>query len=155
MKKVHGNRTHGLTGGKLYKTYYHFRGRCNNPKNPNWTDYGGRGIRCLWKNVNVFLAEMQESYNEHIERFGKENTQIDRIDNNGDYCNANCRWVTRKEQMRNTRHNKLLTFRGETKCLKEWAEGSQIRYKTMYARMAKGWSIEKILTTPTRRWNSS
>ena len=51
---------------------------------------------------------MYESYLEHIKKFGKKNTTIDRIDNDGNYCKENCHWATAKEQSLNVR--KITTF---------------------------------------------
>lgn len=49
---------------------------------------------------------MEESYLKHVEKFGQKDTQIDRTDNEGNYCKENCRWVTRSENNYNTRRSK-------------------------------------------------
>src|SRR4051812_19002765 len=78
--------------------------------------YGGRGIKLCdrWQDFNNFLADM--------DRRPSKDHSIDRIDSNGDYSPENCRWATRKEQMRNKSDNVLLTLNGETYCVAEWAE---------------------------------
>jgi hypothetical protein len=49
---------------------------------------------------------MFESYVEHYKKNWWHNTQIDRINNDWDYCKENCRRVTAKENI----NNKSKTF---------------------------------------------
>lgn len=49
---------------------------------------------------------MELSYLEHVKEFGQKDTQIDRTNNNGNYCKENCKWVTREENSYNTRRSK-------------------------------------------------
>lgn len=48
---------------------------------------------------------------------------------------------------------RLVTFRGETKTLTEWAEITGLAYDLICQRLspAKGWSVERALTTPNTR----
>ena len=80
-----------------------------------------------------------------------EGMQIDRKDNNKGYSPDNCRWATRKQQLRNTRRNRQLTFKGETKCLSAWAEDFGFSAQLLWSRIVRsGWSVEKALGTPVR-----
>lgn len=92
---------------------------------------------------------MYESYLAHVAKYGEEETTIERIDVNGNYCKENCRWATWEEQAGNKRNNKLITFRGETAHVREWARKTGIAFDVLYQRLNRyGWSVERALTSP-------
>jgi hypothetical protein len=72
------------------------RQRCNNPNDPRYDDYGGRGIgHCQpWSIFANFLADMGPR---------PRRKSLDRIDVNGNYEPGNCRWASVFEQSRNKR----------------------------------------------------
>ena len=91
------NKKHGLRKHRLYNAWNSMMQRCNNPKNPQYKHYGGRGIRVCdeWLDVSNFIEDMHPAF--------KEGLSLDRINNNGNYEPSNCRWATMTVQGRNTR----------------------------------------------------
>ena len=131
-------------GGKSreYLTWRAMRGRCNNPNDPAYPRYGGRGVAVCdrWDRFENFLADMGPR---------PDGASLDRWpDNDGDYEPGNCRWATRKEQGRNMRSNNMLTARGQTLCIKDWADRLGVDPGTIRHRIRKGWSVEKAVTAP-------
>lgn len=143
---------HGAAANKTatpeYRIWGSMRNRCNNPNNKNYKSYGYRGIIVCerWQAFENFLADMgQKPSPQH---------SIERINNDKGYSPDNCRWATMIEQNRNRRSNHLITFGGETLCIKEWAERLNISKGTLRQRLNK-WTIEKAMTLPVRGWHAS
>ena len=148
LKGFNGQKTHGMGHTRFHKTWCELKYRCNNTNNPK---YGGRGIKCLWKSFEEFRDDMYELYLEHIKKYGRKNTQIDRINNNGHYCKKNCRWATLKQQARNKRNSRVLEYKGQRKSLAEWADIMGMNYKALEHRLNRSkWTVEKALTTPVK-----
>lgn len=93
---------HGRSFTAEYRTWNSMRERCRNPKQKQFSDYGGRGISVCerWdKSFAHFLEDMEEKIK------GKR-ISIDRIDNEGNYEPGNCRWSTPQENTNNRRNSK-------------------------------------------------
>ena len=68
------------------------------------------------------------------------------IDNNGNYCPENCKWISLAKQARNKRNNHLITYNGETKCMAEWAEIVGIKQDVIKDRLNRyNWTVEEAL----------
>ena len=119
--------------------------RCNNPKHTHYNSYGGRGIKVCKDWLN-FL-----SFQEWAVKNGYEDTlTLDRINNDKGYYPDNCRWTDRITQQNNTRHNRLLTYKGQTKTIAQWARELHINRSTLDSRLERGWSVDKTIGTPRR-----
>lgn len=121
------------------------RERCLNPKHKRYPRYGGRGIKVCreWATFDQFLADMGPK---SIPDF-----EIDRIDNDGHYSPENCRWSSKLEQAQNKSNNRVVTYNNVTLPLAEWARRVGLKWTTLRNRLDTEWSVEKALTTPTRK----
>jgi hypothetical protein len=136
---------HGLTESSVYQIWKLMMRRCHRPANAREAaDYRDRGITVCdrWHNVANFLADMGER---------PPGKQLDRIDNDKGYEPGNCRRVSWGEQQRNKRTTHLLTFRGKTQCLLDWANEMGINRMTLLKRVQAGWSTEDALTRSVRK----
>lgn len=141
--------THGGFKNKMpeYVSWAAMKNRCNNPGSTHYARYGGRGISYdpHWEKFENFLADMGTMPQEEME--------LDRIDNERNYCKENCRWATRKEQTRNRggqRATRLYTFDGKTMCIADWAKEIGISPASLQKRLNKGWPPE-LAFSPERR----
>lgn len=101
----------------LFTTFEGIKKRCYDEKFRQYKDYGGRGIRICNKWMNDFFT----FYDWAIENGASEELTIDRIDNNGDYCPKNCRWVDRFTQANNRSDNRVVEYKGESHTIAEWS----------------------------------
>lgn len=131
---------------KFYVTWKNLNSRCFNKKNSRYKNYGGRGIDVMekWKNFKNFWKDMYPSFKEHNKLFGRNNTNIERIDVNGNYCKENCKWATWKEQANNKTTNRMITAMGKKMNMTQWGEKLGLNSKQIWEKLDKGISIETL-----------
>jgi hypothetical protein len=126
-----------------YKRWLSMRQRCENPANPAYARYGGRGITVCerWDDFAAFLADMGPRPSPQH--------SIERTNNDLGYEPSNCKWATKLEQANNKSNSHHLTHRGETHTIAEWARLTGIDHEVIRQRLGKlGWSVERALTQP-------
>jgi hypothetical protein len=126
-----------------YKAWSAMKRRCNNSNQTGYERYGARGIvyASRWENFEKFFEDMGPKPDPKME--------LDRINNDGNYCKENCRWATRREQTRNRggkRATRLYTFEGKTMCIADWAKEVGISSQSMQKRLNNKWPLEKAFS---------
>ena len=128
------------TDSPEYRAWSSMRQRCNNPNAHNWRFYGGRGITvCEQWNYSAGFSQF------YADLGPCNGLTLDRIDNDGNYEPANCRWTTMQSQADNRRpcgphkpdslHNK--------------AKIAGLPYCQVYFRIHRlGWTEERALSMP-------
>ena len=124
---------------RLYSTWKSMKSRCNNPNVSHYKYYGGKGVKVCneWLDFWVFVKDMYPSF--------KEGLTLDRLDNNGDYSLANCRWSTPVEQASNQSTSLKILYKGDYVTEHELSRLTGIPRSTLQARRIRGCSIEEII----------
>lgn len=139
------------TQGGLTKThraeYFAWKGmhrRCSDTKAGSWLHYGGRGISVCdrWASFDNFLADLGSKPSPDM--------SIDRIDVNGNYDPANCRWATSHTQMRNRQDSIVLMANGTSMHIEDWSKHLRIATQTIRQRLLRGDSPERALRPTVR-----
>lgn len=150
------NIKHNKSHTRLYSIWNGMKTRCYRTYHQSYSNYGGRGIKVC------------EEWYDDFEAFEKwalsngytDNLSIDRIDNDGNYCPENCRWVTRAQQNANKRHRMYRAYKssyiweidGVKKSAIEWCkEYGRSRAMVEYRVNVKGMSPKEALTIPKQQ----
>ena len=124
--------THGI-GKKTpgYGSWKSMLARCLLPNHIAYHRYGGRGIMVCGRWQSGFVA--------FYEDMGPrpDGMSLDRLDTDGNYEPANCRWATPKEQSNNTCTNVLIEDDGERLTIAELARKHGVNYNTLYSRLQR------------------
>lgn len=126
---------HGEADSRLYNVWSAIKRRCFNSTVPEYHRYGGRGITMCneWLDYEVFSNWARA--NGYRDDAPRGECTIDRIDNNGDYCPDNCRWVNQQDQMNNVSYNHYVTYNGENHTVAEWSRIYNIPYTRLLQRL--------------------
>lgn len=134
------NERHGNTKHPIYRSWAALRYRCSSGKNPC---YGGRGIAVCaeWDSFPVFFEWA-------LSTGWREGLTIDRIDVDGNYEPANCRWATAAQQGANKRPKLAVLIDGRIKSVLQWSRATGIPQATLYKRYHAGIRGRAFLAPP-------
>lgn len=94
---------------RLADRYHAIQQRCTNPSSQSWRNYGARGIRNCFKSAEEFVSYVLE----HFPHKDYKGLAIGRIDNDGHYEPGNIQLESPGQNMRNTRRNVMVDYKGE------------------------------------------
>jgi hypothetical protein len=139
------NRTHGMSGTKIYWVWSAMLERCRNPLVKNYHNYGGRGIKVCdrWYSFEKFYEDMGDTYQEGL--------TIDRLDVDRDYEPSNCAWVPDVVNKRNRRNTFKYRLEDVPDDYLEQAEAAGIKHPTLMYRLRTGWSWKEAISTKDGR----
>jgi len=91
------SKKHGWGGTPTYNSWKKMKYRCCNPDNPDYPNYGGRGIKVCDRWIDDVCAFVEDM---GVRPLGY---SLERKDVNGDYCPDNCEWIPLADQSKNRR----------------------------------------------------
>lgn len=140
--------THNMYNTRLYTIWENMKSRCNRNTATGYKYYGGKGVEVC----KEWQTDFMNFYNWAMKNGYSDNLSIDRIDVNGNYEPANCRWITMAEQQNNKTVNHFLTYKGETHTIKQWSDITGLSQKVILGRVNRyGWTTERALTEPLHK----
>lgn len=140
--------THGGYRSRLYHIWDAMIQRSTNSNHPSYKYYGGRGITVCeeWRNSfeSFRVWALDAGYDENAEKW---ECTLDRIDTNSGYFPSNCRWVSQKEQMNNTRRCNVVVVNGVGKNLTQWAQELGIKRHQLYKKKSNGTNMSEFISS--------
>ena len=144
---------------RLYTIWSHMIQRCEcdteaSKKRDSYKRYCGRGIKVCdeWHNYTTFAKWARDNGYE-------DDLSIERIDNDGNYCPENCKWIKRSLQARNRGTTLWVEYQGKKMSLAEACEITHTSYKRAFQRIKyMNWPVEEALSIQvdeTRKWKRS
>jgi hypothetical protein len=131
---------HGLRGSPEYVAWNNMLQRCTNPNHPQYSDYGGRGIKVTSSWIDSFTTFYAEMGPRPSPRHS-----LDRENNELGYNKNNCRWATPEEQASNKRSTIHIDYRGTATPLAEVSRITGIAYNILHARLVARWTASEIV----------
>lgn len=147
--KLHENKTnmkHGESKTRLFRIWGSMIARCDEKRTyvTFRNRYALRGIKVCdeWKDYSEFARwAKNHGYNDNL--------TIERIDNDGNYCPENCKWIERGKQARNRGTTHYIEYNGVKMSLAEACEMANLPYKQVFARIKRlGWPVDEALSIP-------
>jgi hypothetical protein len=141
----------GCRGGdvtRLYDTWVGMRNRCQNPNNPEYHNYGGRGITVCWSwNQSFYFFQrwaLTHGYRDDL--------TIERVGVNWNYTPENCTFIPKNRQAGNKRNTRWVTAWSETKGLADWRDDPRcmVSYSCLRDRLERRWPPEQAIGLPAR-----
>lgn len=147
-ERIKNGTKHGMYQTKVYNVWENMIQRCFNPKSKNYHRYGGRGITVCeeWRDFTKFLSDMGEP---------PIGTEIDRIDNDGNYEPCNCRWVTHLVNTDNRPTTKRYLFDGQHLTINELSKMTGINRTRLATRLKRGYPVDQAIIPDRIRRNRS
>jgi hypothetical protein len=130
---------HGGFGTRTYQAWLGMKSRVSGKNQNSRTYYTSRGITACdrWLgSYKAFREDMGEC---------PDGMTLDRENNNGNYDKDNCRWVTHREQMSNTRRTHIVEVDGQRMCLRDACKKVNLSYWLAMRRLAAGESPQKVV----------
>lgn len=139
-----------MTNTAIYYVWKNMKTRCYNKNNRAYKRYWWRWIDVCekWIFFKWFYEDMVDGY---VNYEWKKPT-LDRINNDLNYCKENCKRVSQKTQMNNTRRNKKITIWWIKKNLWQWLEIYWISDNRYRIRVKRWWDIISAITKEKRKY---
>jgi hypothetical protein len=119
-----------------YGSWLAMKKRCLNKKNPDYPDYGGRGITIEPSWIESFDAFYKAMGPKPSSKYSLERTDV-----NGHYAPGNVVWATPSEQSNNKRNCVYFEMDGESLTLPEIARRKGLNYNRLYWYTSRGMDV--------------
>jgi hypothetical protein len=148
MSAIKGGRAisrNRMSNSPEYRAWRDMQRRCFCSSCSGYRNYGGRGITVCdrWLGDYGFSNFLND-----VGPRPSNSVSLDRINNDGNYEPGNCRWTSKREQIRNSRTIHPITINGRTLSIIEWCELFHIPYRRTKSRISVGWDPIDAIGNP-------